>query len=79
MSDDGPAPDPPGGHDPEAERLGVAPDGPRPSPLGLALGGAAAVVGAFALLEGTVWLALVAYPVVFLGGLLAGVGWPRHR
>lgn len=62
---------PPDGNDAGPVRL---PDGARPSPLGLALGAAAAVVGAFAVLEGTDWLALVSFPVAFLGGLLAGRG-----
>lgn len=69
----------PGDVDPDAERLGLSPHARRPAPLGLALAGGAAVVGVFSVLEGPTWLAVAAYPVVFLGGLMSGAGWPGGR
>lgn len=65
--------------DPDAARLGMTSEGKRPAPLGLAIGVSAAMVSVYGVFEANDLLALLPIPVVFLGGLMAGAGFPRGR
>lgn len=65
--------------DPEAARLGLDPTSRRPAPLGLAVGVAAAMFSVYGVFTGNDATALLPIPVVFLGGIMAGAGFPTRR